>query len=80
MGITKEKSEKYFNMRTHLLKIDGAPTQVCVNQLLRVSELTNDPLTFNKCHRLLTRIRFYHKLKTEWTQIEKFSKEDAQHE
>ena len=31
MGIEKEKSEKYFNLKTHLLKVDGAPTQVCVN-------------------------------------------------
>ena len=30
-SIEKEQSEKYFNLKTHLLKIDGPPTQVCVN-------------------------------------------------
>ena len=38
MSIEKEKSEKYFNLRTHLLNVkDGPPANVCVNQMLRIS-------------------------------------------
>ena len=80
MGIEKEKSEKYFNLKTHLLKIDGAPTNVCVNQLLKICEMINDPVTFNKCHKLVNRVRFYHKVKTAWCTVEAYSKENAEHE
>ena len=31
MTLEKEQSEKYYNMKVHLLKIDGAPTNVCTN-------------------------------------------------
>ena len=67
-------------MRTHLLKIDGAPTQVCVNQLLKICDLVNDPVTFNRCYKLVNRIRFYHKVKLAWTTFGEYSKENADHE
>ena len=80
MSIDKEKSEKYYNMKVHLLKHDGAPTNVCVNQLLKVCSIEHTPVNFNRCHRLINRIRFYHKVKTAWCSVETYSKENQEHE
>ena len=67
-------------MKTHLLNIDGAPINVCINQLLKVCEITNTPVNFNRCHKLLNRIRFYHKVKLAWTKVETYSKDNPDHE
>ena len=80
MGIEKEKSEKYFNLKTNLLKVDGAPTDRCVNQLLKICEIDNTPVIFNRCYKLVNRLRFYHKVKMAWTDVGKFDKENPKHE
>ena len=68
-------------MKTHLLNVaTGPPTNVCVNQLLRISGIDNTPVNFNRCFTLLNRIRFYHKVKQAWCSVEKFSKENEEHE
>lgn len=42
--------------------------------------MVNDPVTFNRCHKLVNRIRFYHKVKTAWAQVGEYSKENPDHE
>ena len=68
--IKKEDSEKYFNLCTHLLNVtSGPPLNVCVNQLLKICSIANTPVNFNRCHALLNRIRFYHKVKQDWCTV-----------
>ena len=68
-------------MKTHLLNVtSGPPINVCVNQLLKISGIDNTPVSFNRCHSLLNRIRFYHKVKQSWCTVEKFDKKNEKHE
>lgn len=51
------ESPKYFSLKKILLNMDGAPTDSCVNQMLGICGMVNDPVTFNKCYKLLNRVR-----------------------
>ena len=42
--------------------------------------MINDPVTFNKCYKLLSRVRLYHKVKTIWSKEQRYSKENPDHE
>ena len=79
--VRQEDSEKYFNLCVHLLNVvSGPPIGVCVNQLLRICQITNTPVSYNRCHTLLNRIRFYHNAQRVWCSVQQFSKEDPVHE
>ena len=68
-------------MRENLLKvIGGPPTEHCVNQLLRVCRIDNTPVAWNRVYKLLNRIRFYHKVKSNWSKVVPYSEKDADHE
>lgn len=83
MRITPEVSEKYNNVKRHLLNIEtGPPTNVCVKQLLNICQIDNTPVAFNRCFTLLNRIRFYHKVKQAWCSRakDKYDKDNERHE
>ena len=63
MKVETTANYHYFNMSANLLKQSGPPTKVCVNQLLKVCSIDNTPVNWNRCFKLINRIRFYHKVK-----------------
>ena len=54
--------KKYASLSAMLLN-PTAPLDMCVNQLLAITDIDNTPVNYNRYHKLITLIRKYHETK-----------------
>ena len=52
-----------------MLLTDKVEIKMCINQLLAICDVENTPVAFNRCHRNLSLVRAYHKVKLEWIAV-----------